>query len=420
MKHERVLSRRRFLQGLAAMTAVAFSRLGWGLPGKAVAASNPTQSENAKPGSSDWEITQIAVSGEIGGYASRTSVNRGEQIQLFVDTADPTYTIDVFRMGWYGGVGARRIIPAISRIGTRQVIPTPDPGTGMVECNWVDPYTLTTSNASDSTEWPSGVYLARLTGSSGKQNYIVFTVRDDARASDFLFLCATNTYQAYNNWGGKSIYDFNSTGPRASKVSYNRPYAIRPYNTQLDGAGDFLRRWEYNMARFLEREGYDVAYTTDVDAHVNARSLHPHKGLLIVGHNEYWSWEMRQNVIAARDTGVDLGFFSANNCFFQIRYEPSSLTGDANRTIVCYKDATTDPYVLDSDLSNDHLVTVTWRAAPVNLPEGVFIGIQYVTEPGDGGDIVIENAASWVCKNTGLQNGDHLPRSEERRVGKEC
>ena len=290
-----------------------------------------------------------------------------------------------------------------------QTIPTPDPLTGLVECNWINPCTITTSSPTDPTEWPSATLLVKLTGSSGKQSYIVFAIRDDSRASAILFLCATNTYQAYNNWGGKSLYEFNSIGPRASKVSYNRPYAINPYGTQLDGAGDFLRRWEYNMVRFLEHEGYDVAYTTDVDADMSAQSLLPHNGLLIVGHNEYWSWGMRQNIIAARDAGVGLGFFSANNCFWQIRYEQSSVTGDANRTIACYKDAATDPYALDTDLSNDHLVTVNWRAAPVNLPEGAFIGIQYGAEPGDGGDIVIENAASWVCSNTGLQNGDHLP-----------
>ena len=409
MTPESTFSRRRFVQGLAAMTAIASSKLGWGRPGRAIAASNPTQSENEKPGSSDWETTQVALNGEIEGYASRTSVNRGEQIQLFVNTADPTYTIDVFRMGWYGGLGARRILPTISRAGTRQVIPMPDPDTGMVECNWSDPCILTASSATDATEWPSGVYLARLTGSSGKQSYIMFTIRDDARASAYLFLCAVNTYQAYNNWGGKSLYDFNSTGPRASKVSYNRPYAINPYGTRLDGAGDFLRWWEYNMVRFLELEGYDVTYTTDVDADRNGPSLLVHQGLLIIGHNEYWSWEMRQNIIAARDDGVSLGFFSANNCFWQIRYEPSPVTGDTKRTIVCYKNATADPYALDSDSSNDEFVTVQWREPPVNLPEGAFIGVEYGAEPGDGGDIVIENAASWVCSNTGLQNGVHLP-----------
>jgi hypothetical protein len=116
------------------MTAIAFSKLGLEAPGKAAWASNATQSENAKPGAADWELTQAALNREIAGYASRASVNRGEQIQLFVNTADPAYTIDLFRMGWYGGLGARRIHPTISRPGTTQIIPTADSATGMIEC----------------------------------------------------------------------------------------------------------------------------------------------------------------------------------------------------------------------------------------------------------------------------------------------
>jgi len=409
MDHRWSMSRRRFVQGLAAMTAMLSSARGWGRARYAVAASNPTQVENSKPGSSDWEVTKVALNREIEGYASRTSVNRGEQIELLVNTTDPTYTIDVFRIGWYNGLGARRILPTINRNGIAQAAPVVDPVTGMVECNWVDPYVLLTVSATDPSEWPSGVYLAKLTGASGNQSYIVFTIRDDARASDVLFLCATNTYQAYNNWGGKSLYDFNSTGGRARKVSYNRPYAPNSYNTQLDGAGDFLRRWEYNTTRFLEREGYDVAYTTDVDLDADGPTPLEHRGLLIVGHNEYWSWGMRQNTLAARDSGVHLGFFSANNCYWQIRYEASPVTGDASRTIVCYKDATIDPFALDADPSNDQFVTVQWRQPPVSLPEGAFIGVQTGSEPGDGGAMVIEDASSWVCSNTGLQNGATLP-----------
>jgi hypothetical protein len=280
------------------MTAVASGKRGWGLPEMAFAAGNATQTENAKPGSSDWEITQAALNGEIDGYASRVSVGRGEPIQFFVSTADPTYTIDVFRTGWYGGLGARRIVPTISCMGTSQVVPAPDPVTGLVECNWVSACTITASSPTDPTEWPSGVYLAKLTGSSGKQSYIVFTIRDDPRASAILFLCATNTYQA-------------TGAANHSTISTAAAHAPRRSRTTAPG--------EYNMVRFLEREGYDVAYTTDVDAHMSAQALLPHRGLLIVGHNEYWSWGMRQNIIAARDAGVGLGFFSANNCFWQIR-----------------------------------------------------------------------------------------------------
>src|SRR5919108_408369 len=98
--------------------------------------------------------------------------------------------------------------------------------TGLVECRWANGYTLTIpNNPLDATDWASGVYLAKLTaGTSGKQSYIIFVVRDDARRSDYLFQSSVTTFQAYNNWGGKSLYSYNSPSGRAQKVSFNRPY----------------------------------------------------------------------------------------------------------------------------------------------------------------------------------------------------
>ncbi len=378
-------------------------------------AANPIQTENAKPGSTEWEATNLALNGEIQGYASLTSVNRGGQISFFISTSDPSYTVDIFRMGWYGGAGGRRMLPPIPLSGTPQPIPTPDPITGLIECNWSVSLMLNIpNNTSDPSDWASGVYLAKLTGAvSGKQRYIIFVLRDDARSSDYFFQTSVSTYQAYNNWGGKSLYDFTSTNGRAYKVSFNRPYAgnsgIYSSFVPNDGAGDFLRGWEYNMVRFLEREGYDVTYGTDVDVHENPNLLPSHKAVLIVGHGEYWSWQMRSNIIAARDQGVSLGFFSANTCFWQVRFEPSALTGQPDRTMVGYKEAA---LALDPDCSdplNAHLCTTLWSNAPVNLPANAFIGVIY--RGGDWGmdtDIVVADSSNWVFNTTGLKNGDHL------------
>ena len=249
--------------------------------------------ENQKPGTPDWELTDPALSREIEGYASKTSVNGGEPIELFVHTTGPRYTIDVFRAGWYGGDGARRVAGPIDRTGIAQDIPAPDPATGLIECAWRDPYRLDTGDGDGA--WASGVYLARLTARpSGKQSFIVFVVRDDAREPAMVFQSSVTTFAAYNNWGGKSLYGFNSGNAPARKVSFDRPYAADPYGVRLDGAGDFLRRWEYNAVRFLEREGYDVAYVTDVDTHqrpVVDRARRGPRLLLSAGHDELWSWE---------------------------------------------------------------------------------------------------------------------------------
>jgi fibronectin type 3 domain-containing protein len=386
-------------------------------------AANPVQTENAKPGTASWQLTSPAQFREIEGYASLTSVNRGGTISLFVNTIAPTYTIEIYRMGWYGGLGGRQVLGPITRTGIQQQIPAPD-ALGTIECNWVDPFVLTVpNNSADPTDWASGVYLAKLTwGGGGPQSYIIFTVRDDARspAADYLFQSSVNTWQAYNAWGGKSAYDFNSYPDHvhARKVSFNRPY---DRNT---GTGDFTGSmssgWELNMLRFLEREGYDVTYSTDVDLHEQGMALiAPHKAFLSVGHDEYWSYAMKSAVHQARSAGKHLGFFGSNAIYWQIRYEPAKSGGlAANRTLVTYKEAsqTEDPLWLDADPSNDRFISVRFRdiaAPPYNVvdaiaqPENGIIGVMYHGDPVYG-DIVVADATSWIYAGTGVSNGTHF------------
>ena len=368
--------------------------------------------ENQRPGAADWEIVKPALHGEIEGYASRTSVNGGEPIDLFVSTIAKRYTIDVFRMGWYGGAGARRVAGPIVRDGFVQDAPSMDPKTGLVECRWREPYRLDTSDADG--PWTTGVYLARMTlGSLGSQGslgaFIVFVVRDDGRTAPIVFQSSVTTFAAYNNWGGKSLYAFNSHNAPARKVSFDRPYAINPYGVRLDGAGDFLRRWEYNAVRFLERAGDDVSYVTDVDTHELPSLLTGRRIFLSVGHDEYWSWAMRQHVEAARDRGVHLAFLGADAGYWQIRFE-SNASGVADRTIVAYKEVagSEDPLATDGDPRNDRRVTGRWRDRPASRPEDRLVGVMYAADPVDG-DIVVSNARHWVFAGTGLNDGDRLP-----------
>ncbi len=382
------------------------------------ALTNPTSEENTLPGTTTWRLTDPAIQKEIEGYASLTSVNVGKEIRLFVNTRDASYTIEIFRMGWYGGAGARQVMDAVTRSGTRQPPPQISTETGLIECDWKDPYVLKVPE----TGWISGVYLAKLTGSSGKQSYILFVVRQDNRASDFLFQSSVTTFQAYNNWGGKSLYRFNSRGRQAFKVSFNRPYAPSPNPSAAYGvgAGEFLtnvqppRRtsnsgWEYNMVRWLEREGYDVTYSTDIDTHADPNQLLKHRVFLVVGHDEYWTWQMRRHVETARDAGVSLGIFSANTCYWQIRLEPSRLDWTPDRTIVSYKEFTPiDPFLRDRQSVNDNLVTTRWRDRPINRPEAELLGVMYDVDPVNS-DITLSAAApDWMLMNTGLKAGDKL------------
>jgi len=363
---------------------------------------NLIQLENAKTGTADWQLTNPGyASGVIEGYASLTSVNRGGRILLFVSTAEPSYTIDVFRLGYYGGLGGRRVLDPVQQPGVLQPAPTTDPVTGRIECQWTNPFVLDIPNTSDPTEWMSGVYVAKLTASgSGTQAYVIFAVRDDARPSDLLMAQSVATYQAYNPWGGKSLYgtiaDRVDDANRAVEVSFNRPY----FGEETSGAGEFFF-WEYGMTWWLEANGYDVSYASSIDVDRDPTLLLSHRAYLSVGHDEYWSGPMRDHVEAARDAGINLGFFSGNTSYWQVRFTPSPLTGDSSRTMVGYKDQWfRDPMSPASRKTNE------WRLAPVNRPEDAMIGVRYITQARP--PLVVDDASHWVFTGTGLQNGDVL------------
>ena len=388
-------------------------------------ADSPITRENARPGGTDWILTDPADH-EVEGYASATSIQRGDKLRFHIHSTDPRITVAIYRMGWYAGAGARWVQGGISLPGVRQPMPSADPVTGLIECDWQVSYTLNTAT-DDPGEWLSGIYLAKLTGAtSGKQSYIIFVVREDDRPADFLFQSSVTTFQAYNNWGGKSTYPSNSRDEQwARKVSFNRPYgrSQHPQGGSGVGAGEFLTAmsihptrslstagWEYNMVRWLERNGYDVTYSTDIDTHSRSDFWKGHRAWLSVGHDEYWSDEMRRHVEGARDQGLGLGFFSANTCYWQIRFEPSPITGEPNRTMVSYKEVALaeDPYALDGDPSNDHLITVQWRDQPLNRPEHQLIGVMFETVPVDG-DLVITRPAHPLFSGIPLPPDHRLP-----------
>jgi hypothetical protein len=385
---------------------------------------NPITIENKRAGTNDWILTNPATQQEIEGYASTTSVNKGESIFLYVNTKASEFILDVYRMGWYQGLGGRKIVDSIQLKGTIQPMPEMDLASGLVDCSWINPYELSTFSHQDSSDWLSGIYLVKLVeADTSKQSYITFTIRDEAREADLLVQQSVTTYQAYNNWGGKSLYKWNSSdNKRASKLSFNRPYAGNQQNPAAAyglGAGEFICNvqpnnphypvsnagWEYNMVRWLEREGYDVAYCTNLDVHENPAILLKYRAFLSVGHNEYWSWEMRNNLELALDSGINLGFFSANTGYWQFRFEEARLDEQNNRIMVCHKSAKRDPY--STNIKQRHLATCQWRDETVMRPEAQLLGVMYTADPVDG-DIVINNAGHYLFEGTGLVNGSKL------------
>lgn len=339
---------------------------------------NPVACENSKPGdpASEWDIVYTGQS-SVQGFATTMSVTPGGTVRFKIK-ASAAYTVDIYRLGYYGGMGARRQAPRWSVTNpVNQPQCATDPSTQNYDCGtW-----------SVSTQWAvpaaavSGVYIAKLT-SGGDSGEIPFVVRDDSRTSDVLFKTSDATWHAYNPYGGANFYtapsSLTGTQARAFKVSYNRPYLTR----DVQEGRDFLYSNEYPTLRFLERNGVDVTYTSDIDVSAGRTDLTRSKVFLSVGHDEYWTPSERDRVTAARDAGVNLMFLSGNEVYWRSRLEPSiDGTATADRTLVCYKDSWES-----SKLDPSAEGTATWRdpAAPDGgRPENALTGTIYMSNYTD-------------------------------------
>src|SRR5580704_16030955 len=199
---------------------------------------NAIQQENSLPGTSGWNDFASSLTQDlISGFGSKISLNHGDSLDLYVTTTAPSFTINVYRTGYYQGIGARLVESLGSFTGVHQAIPTPDPVTGIIACT---SWTKTTTISIPST-WVTGVYLAKLTSSTGNSSFIFFVVRNDGGSEDLVFQTSVTTYQAYNAWGGVSLYTNNLSGsaypyPHATKVSFDRPFDPGDSN----GAGHYL------------------------------------------------------------------------------------------------------------------------------------------------------------------------------------
>lgn len=324
----------------------------------AATAQNAITIENQKQGTPEdvWMID--AADPTIEGYAAQFSLDHGQTVDFKINTDSTNYRIDIYRLGYYGGDGARKVATIDRQLTSAQVQPTPlfDPTTKLVDAgNW-----------SVSASWAipsdavSGVYFAELTrldGSKGR-NIIPFVVRDDEAPSDITFQTSDTTWEAYNWWGGYNLYggiDEAGRAGRASAVSYNRPFITRDGGFSA-GPQDYIFGAEYPAIRWLEQNGYDVNYISGIDSSRSGEQLLNSKIFLSVGHDEYWSADQRTNVEAARDAGVNLAFMSGNEVYWETRWAPSiDGSNTPYRTMVSYKER------WDNDDTDPGNTTSTWR-----------------------------------------------------------
>ncbi|MEV7966768.1 DUF4082 domain-containing protein [Sphaerisporangium sp. NPDC088356] len=323
------------------------------------AGGNAVTCENSLTGnpSTEWETDSR---GTVEGYADQMSVNLGQTVNFKIRSSALALRVDIYRIGYYQGNGARKItsVPATASAARTQPSCPENTTTGMVECNWA-----TVSSWTVPTTMVSGVYFAHVVRTdTDDDTHVVFVVRDDSRQSDILFKTSDTTWQAYNSWGdvqatednpNKAVNSFYrgdsvAAAGRAVKLSYNRPFNTRG---STPWGRDFVWANEYPMIRFLESNGYDVSYIATLDAARTPNLLLGHKVVLSVGHDEYWSGEERTAFENARDHGVNLGFFSGNEVYWKTRWENNY------RTLVTYKEthanAKIDP--------TPNVWTGTWR-----------------------------------------------------------
>jgi hypothetical protein len=365
--------------------------------------ASPIAQENALPGTSAWQIDPGADTTFIQGYAGATTVTPGTRVPLYISSRQPiAFTLDVYRLGWYQGLGGRLYLHDshlrslaqgtwsingwMSPCGTCSIASA----TRLLEAHW-----KVTTSIVIGTTWLSGVYLIKLTAANHAESYIPLVVgpslnalrsREVTVVADLPF----NTYQAYNLWGGYSLYGeedaegAHSEEPsppiRAYKVSFDRPYI------RSAGAGDLLA-WDIHIVRWMERTDLNVAYITD-DALASTLAVPQRRVIVMVGHSEYWTKAMRDALDQARDTGSSLAFLGADDGYWQARYEPDA-EGRDNRTLVCYKVASApigadskghsaSTLALDPDFpKHPDVVTALWRDPILHRPESELLGLEY-------------------------------------------
>ncbi len=366
--------------------------------------------ENRRPGTRAWMLETTGVDTEaryrcprIEGYCSKTSVRAGDTIQLHVSTnpASP-FTIDLYRMGYYGGDGARHVLSLGPFPGSTQG----DPPVGrrrIRECGWEPCAALRIPD-----DWLSGVYIGKLTAErSGWQSYIIFIVRDD-RPADVIFQCSDTTWQAYNRWPDQfSLYDDGKTewywGPGVD-VSFDRPYG--KYCQILDaplsiGSGEWFL-WEFPVAFWLEARGYDVTYISNLDTHADPTGLLRARGFLSVGHDEYYSLEMYHGIQHAIASGVSVAFLSGNTCCGRIDPRPSS-SGAPNRVF-----SRIDFFGPRDEAELERFPTMA--LLPHRSPNPAdLIGARSVAPITGGADWTCSRPDHWLFAGTGMRQGEGIP-----------
>ncbi|WP_345028525.1 N,N-dimethylformamidase beta subunit family domain-containing protein [Ravibacter arvi] len=373
--------------------------------------------ENRKTGTTDWQLTYVRSdqyrSKVIEGYCSATSVGVGEEIGIFVSTQPASeVSIDIYRMGYYGGKGGRHM-GTYGPFAT-ETQPTPAVGKNRLrECKW-----KVTSRIRIPEGWVSGVYLGKLSCKAHRyQSYVIFVVRDNRKA-DILLQTSDTTWQAYNKWPDQySLYD---TDPpvrvwsATTWVSYDRPYGWYPQVVDQplsQGSGEFLL-WEYPMCYWLEQNGYDVTYGSNIDTHNGKAGLDRIRCFLSVGHDEYWSTEMYERIQTAIGNGLNVAFLNGDSVVATIPLHQLNEEGRPYRIVRrtgMFGGISEEDRQLYRNVKGWALDVLHEKWEKHGPSQALLVGGR-TTYPGNGsGDWTLVNDKHWLLQGTGMKNGEVIP-----------
>lgn len=447
MKKKNAISRRNLLKhsvvmgvtgAMAPLSGMALSEEQQGADNRK---DNVVVRENRHPGTTDWQLTYVKSenyrSPLIEGYCSKMSIRAGDTLDIFISAEglsqkqnfSTDVTIDIFRMGYYGGKGGR----FMTQIGPFRVRTQPTPPIAenrLRVCNWERTVAFTVP-----ADWISGVYVGKLSCTAHRfQSYIIFIVRDDRKA-DLLFQTSDTTWQAYNKWPDQySLYDSDSPVQSLNSrtwVSYDRPFGKYPQVVDQplsQGSGEFLL-WEYPLCFWLEKEGYDVTYCANIDTHADAEGIKRVKCFLSVGHDEYWTLPMYEHVKAAVDAGVSAAFLSGNAIMWVIELLPGITIDSSIINVPTGLDARTGKRVPASpDVSREPNRTMyrkgrfggeteVEKSLSIMGPfesqdwpnENLLIGARTMYPFNGSADWIVSRPDHWIFEGTGIKKGDKIP-----------
>jgi hypothetical protein len=346
---------------------------------------SPILDENQRPGGSGWRLGNPST--QLAAFADRTSALPGEQVSIRAGAAVAAdVTWELWRLGYYGGAGGRRLAsggPVKVAVWANSVF---DPTTGSVSAPWPVAFAVTVPAGAT-----TGAYLVKVTSALG-ETYSTFVVREPMLGAPILYPVSTNTYQAYNAWGGTSLYRNQRSDWKpwhAYAVSFDRPY-------QNNGAGE-LFAMDRGFITFAEAQGYDIAYVTDTDLDRDPGLIERRRMLLLQGHTEYWTAAMRLAVEKGIAQGANVAFLASNSAYWQVRFADSS-----RRLLIAYKEFAS----LDPATSTDPAhVTTRWRDPPLNRPENAMIGGMFGSWLWTAAPLRVVDPSMWLWTGAGVEPG---------------